>query len=266
MYEIKPHPVIGHVITSLTLFGMWHRDDESVYLAIAKKVIYTIILVAFFASLGTGAFLAEDMNESISLSAAAVCTALMVVKLFYVLSKQKEVQEFLNDICVHSVTDVEEFDEITVQLNNFGKFGYANVCSMFVSIFLIIALSLAFFPSEKQLPLNIGFPLDWKRSVWEYWVAHTFVIISLVTAMVVTFFTIIYWNIMYNCSIKYKILGNKFRRFGSDSMNTEKNMLSTVEKRRLIVADLINLIKTHRRIQEYNFRVVIEFTEVKLII
>lgn len=172
MYEIKPHPVIGHVITSLKLFGMWHNDNESVYLEIVKKVIYTIILVAFFASLATGALLAEDMYESISLSAAAVCTALMVVKLFYVLLKQKEVQEFLNDICDHSVTDIKEFDEINVTLNNFGKFGYANVFSMLTSIFLIIALSLAFLPSERRLPLNIGFPLDWRRGVLEYWVAH----------------------------------------------------------------------------------------------
>ncbi len=238
MYTIKSHPIINHIIKVLQMFGVWQKDNESVYLTMLKKTISLIILVSLFASLSSGVYISEDMNESIYLSAATVASALMVIKLVYVLSKQKEVHKFLNEICVHSVVDVEEQDAITVKLNNFARFGYINVFSMLLSILLFIILSLPFFSSEKRLPLNIGFPLDWKNSAIGYWLAHTFVITAVILAMIVTFFTIIYWYIMFNCSIQYKLLGNRLRQFGS---------------RKVVVEDLVHLIKTHRNIQELVF-------------
>lgn len=246
MYKIEIHPIIGHVIKVLQLFGMWHKDDESFYRKMAKKTINSTILLSLFASLASGAYLSKDMNESVYLSAATVASALLVVKLSYILSKQNQIHQFLNEICVHTVTDAEEFDEINIKLNNFARFGYMNMLSMVVAIFLFTILSLPFFSSEKRLPLNVGFPLDWKESLLGYWLAHTFVITAVVFAVVVTFFTIVYWYIMFNCSINYKILGNRLRKFGSRTSvkSSEK------AKQNLIVKDLINLIETHQGIQE----------------
>lgn len=256
MYKIKAHSIISHVITVLQIFGMWHRNDESVYSRTSKKIINLTILVSLFASLASGAFLSEDMNESIYLSAATVASALMVVKLCYVLSKQKEVSEFLNEICVHSITDMKEFDEINLKLNNFAKFGYVNIFSMSIAILLFIILSLPVFASEIRLPLNVGFPLDWKTSLLSYWLAHSFVITAVVLAMVVTFFTVIYWYIMLNCSIKYEILGNKLRQIGTRTVmniSIKQNGYAT-DNHNINDEDLINLIKSHRSIREYKIK------------
>ncbi|XP_037028512.1 odorant receptor 94b-like [Bradysia coprophila] len=245
MYTIRAHPIISQVITVLQIFGMWHKDEESTFSKIGKKMINSIMLVSLFASLSSGAYLSGDMNESVYLSAATVASALLVVKLGYILSKQHEINEFLNDICVHSIEDVNEFDEINIKLENFAKFGYINVFSMLLAIFLFIILSLPFFSSERRLPLNVGFPLDWKNSIVGYCLAHTFVVAAVIFAMVVTFFTIIYWYVMFNCSIKYQLLGNSLRKLGSKN-SAAKNVFDKQET----VEDLKKLIESHRNIKE----------------
>lgn len=92
MYKIETHQQLA----MLKIFGMWYKDAESVYLKVGKKLIISMLSVSFCASLASGAYLSEDINESIFLSSATVASALLVVKLSYILSKQNEVDEFLN--------------------------------------------------------------------------------------------------------------------------------------------------------------------------
>lgn len=248
MNKIEIQPIIGHIIKVLQLFGMWRRNDKSRCLQcveMIQKIFSLITLILLFASLSSGSYISEDMSESVYLSAASVASALMVIKLTYVISKPIEIHKFLNEICVHSAADSKEFDEISVELNNFAKFGYANIFSMLSSISFFIIMSLPFFSSETRLPLNIGFPLDWRSSTISYVLAHSFVVIAVVVAMVVTFFTIIYWYVMFNCSIKYKLLGNRIQRLGEET-RSEKTL-----REQHVVKELIELIQIHRHIQEY---------------
>nr|QGW45403.1 odorant receptor 30 [Bradysia odoriphaga] len=240
MYTIRAHPIISQVITVLQIFGMWHKNEEPISLRMGKKMINSIISVSFLVSLFSGAFLSDDMNESVYLSAATVGIALLVVKLGYILSKQHEINEFLNDICVHSIEDVNEFDEINIKLENFAKFCYVNLFSLLLGISLFIITSLPFFSSERRLPFNIAFPLDWKNSTVGYCLAHTFVVVAVIFAMVVSFFTIIYWYVMFNCSIKYQLLGNRLRKLGSKK-SAAKNVFAE---------DIKTLIESHRSIKE----------------
>lgn len=252
MYKIEVHPIIDHIIKVLQLFGLWRRNDNSFCLKsveMIQKIFGLITVPSLSASLTLGAYMSDDMNETVYLSATMVASALMSVKLIYVIVKQTEIRKFLNEICVHSVTDVKEFDEINVELNNFAKFGYANIFSMALSISLFIIFSLPFFSTERRLPLNVGIPFDWRNSTISYALAHSFIVIAVVFATIVTFYTIIYWYIMFNCSIKYKLLGNRLRQLGEQTTN--EKTLCQQEERNFVVKELIELIKIHRHIQTY---------------
>lgn len=244
MFTITTHKLIDRVIKMLVFFGMWHKATDSIYLKLGKKLINSIVLVSLFASLASGALLSNDMNEKVYLSAATVAAGLLVVKLIYMLLKQREILTFLNGICVHTVADANEFNVVTIKLNNFARFIYVNYFSMSMAMFLFAIFTLPFFSSERRLPLNIGFPLDWRKSLFAYCLAHSFVIVAVVFALAVTFFTIIYWYIMFNCSIKYQIFGNKLRELGSEMAKNDNR-----KPKSIVVEDLIKLIGTHRSIQ-----------------
>lgn len=245
VYIIKPHRIVNQIISVLTVFGMWEKDNEFPIIKLLKKVIYFLISLSFCVSLFSGSYLNVDYKESFFLTAAGIGGILQFVKLIYVLAKKDQILSFLNDICVHSLSDLNEFNEIQRKLNNFAKFGYVNIFITTTGIVGFHIVTLPVFATEASLPLSIGFPLEWKNNQINYWLAHSFIAIGILTAAVAYFFTIIYWYIMYNCSIKYKILGNQFRTMGQ---RTNVAITSPTEKEELFSRDLIQLVTTHRKI------------------
>lgn len=170
----------------------------------------------------------------------AIAAALHVFKLIYILTKKDKILSFLDDICVHSFNDVKEFNEVQQKLNNFAKFGYAYNFFMAFGVSCFQILSLPIFSSEVTLPLKIGFPLDWRNSRTNYWLAHAFIATGVIAAATVSSFTIIYWYIMLNCSMKYKMLGNQLRSMGKKK-----------ERKELFSQQFVQLIETHRNIRKY---------------
>lgn len=257
IYNIKPHRIISHCITVLTFFGLWQKDDQFLIIKLLKKLIYFLISSSFCVSLFSGSYLSVDYNESFFLTAAGIGGTLQFVKLIYVLNKKEDISSFLNDICVHSL-DSDEFNEVKEKLSNFAKFGYANI---FITTFGVVGfhiITLPVFSTEVALPLSIEFPLDWKNNRISYWLAHSFIAIGIFTAAIAYFFTIIYWYIMLNCSIKYKILGNRFRKLGHRTAAIiSKNVTSPLEKKELFSKCFIDLVKTHQNIQRFHFSIII---------
>lgn len=252
VYTIKPHRIVSQIIAVLTFFGMWEKDDQFVVVKLLKKIIHLLIGACLFSALGVGSFLSDDIIESLFLAACAIAAANQVVKLIYILTKKDKILSFIEDICFHTLSDSNEFNEMQQKLNNFAKFGYLLVFFMSFGVLCFLILSLPIFSSEVTLPLNIAFPLDWKNNRMNYWLAHSFIAIGIGAATLETFFCVIYWFIMINCSIKYKILGNQLRTMGEKTSEIfANNKSSQMEKENHFSQYLIQLIKTHRNILKY---------------
>lgn len=243
--HIKPHRIISQIISVLTFFGMWETDNQFFITKSLTKLIYFLISSLFCVSLFSGSYLSADYNESFFLTAAGIGGILQFVKLIYVLAKQDQITTFLNDICVHSIPDRDEFNAVQGKLNNFARFGYVNVFITTIGIIGFHIVTLPIFSTEVALPLSIGLPFDWRNNRINYWLAHSYIAIGILIAAVAYFFTMVYWYIMYNCSIKYKILGNRFRTLGYKTTA----IISMREKEELLYKYLVELVRAHQDIQ-----------------
>lgn len=249
VHIIKPHRIITQIIAVFKCFGMWERDNQFLIIKLLKRLIHFLISASLCFSLFSGSYLSDDYNESFFLTAAGIGSLLQVVKLIYVLTKRDQISSFLDDI---SVTDLEEFSDMQQSLNNFAKFGYVYIFILVIGVVGFYIITLPVFSTDLALPLNIGFPLDWRNNRLNYWLAHSFIAIGLLMAAVAYFFTIVYWYIMFNCSIKYKILGNQFRTLGrTTSTFVCKKDISPKEQQEHFSQRFVELITAHQKIQKF---------------
>ncbi len=263
VYNIKPHRIISQIIASLTFLGLWEKDGQFFIIKWLKKLIYCLICSFFCVALLWGSYLSDNTNESFFLTAAAIAALLHIAKLISVLTKKDQILYFLNDICAHSFSDFVEFNEVQERLNNFAKFGYANIFIAISGIVGFHIVTLPIFSTEVALPISIGFPLDWKKNRVNYWLAHSFVASGILAVTIVYFFTMVYWYIMLNCSIKYKILGNQIRALGQTTPTTEttcKNGVSPMEKNQLLSKCFVHLVRSHRNIQKFLLFILLHHT------
>lgn len=252
VYNIKPHPIVGQILAVFSFCGMWEKDHQFFIVKLFKKVTLFLITTSLGTAMASGIFIADDNNESLFLAGCAIGTALHTVKLIYILTKKQQILSFIDDICAHSFSDFDEFGKVQQKLNTFAKFGYATVFFASCGIVGFLILSLPIFSSEVTLPLNVGFPLDWKHSRINYWLAHSFISIGVIVVAVVTFFTVIYWYILFNCSIKYTILGNQLRTMGdrTAAIIGTGHKISPMEQEKLISQYYVQFIESHQNIQK----------------
>lgn len=214
-YTIQPHRIVGQIIEILKLVGIWGTDSRFAVINFLTKTIHFLLSTLLCIAIFVGSLTSDDSNESLFLAAASVAAGIHSVKLIYVLAKKDQLLSFFDDVCVHSVSDAKELNKVQQTVNNFAKFGFVYMIFVVVGIVGFYIVTLPNFSTEVALPFKIGFPLDWKHNRMYYWFAYFFVIGGIFTAGASSYFTIIYWYTLFNCSIKYKILGNRFRALGT---------------------------------------------------
>ncbi len=255
METIKPHKIIYRIIALLRAFGVWETDSQSNFRKLLKKFTLLIFTVTFCTSLALGAIDSVDRNEAIFLVASSIAFGLVNVKLSYILWKKKDLDKFLNRICVHTVEREEEFIKINKKLNNFANVAYTAMAAMSSSITVLIVSSMPFFSAERRLAVNIKFPFDWKTNALFHWCGWFFIAVALMYASLVTYFTIVYLYIMLNCSVKYQVLGDEIRNVNRAKDLAIQNKVyssysSMKELDKLRFRDLKKIIAKHQKLIE----------------
>lgn len=216
---------------------------------VQENVQRNIFYLSFVISVLTGVFLSDDKNESIFLVAVSVAAVVIIVKLKYILCEQEDITKFIQNTGTHLLEDEVYFLQITKKINFLMKFATFFTCTTFVGITPLFILYLPIFSVEKRLPLNIGFPFDWRTSEIAYWIAYFYTIFNFMITIFCLLLNVIIWYLMINCAIKYETLGNQFRGVsktkatGERDKNISDAVMSFTEK-------LIDLIKNHRNLQE----------------
>lgn len=250
MFNIGLHRKLNRILNLFYRLGIWQQSETDAW-TVVFKFIHLITYASFGVSLLSGAFLSDDRSEAIFLTVASMASAVLAIKLGYVMWLQKEVYTFLHDIGNHSIIHRSEFLRTEQKINNFMKFVTVFLAMTFFGLAPIIIYCLPIFSNERKLGLNIGFPLDWRNNDIAYWTAYFYIMYSYVFSIVCMLITVIIWYLMSNCSIKYELLGFQFKNLGSKRTTavTSKQRTSSEEDKVSLIMDLIDLIKAHQKLK-----------------
>lgn len=253
MYCVEMNKGVKQIFELFRRLGFWSRGEQATVTERRIKLFYSIFYFLFPISILAGAIKSESSDEFIFLLETSILTAVMSIKIQYTIWKQKEIDELSHRIGVYALDNHEDCNLVNRKLNTFVKVGayFFFLCIIMAST---VAFILPFVGNEKKLFFNIGFPFDWKNNAIAYWIAYVFLTTEIIISTLSVLFSLIMWFLMFNCSLKYEVLGNQLRNMGvirTVSATVSKLKISEVEKENIFRRDLIAVIESHKDINEY---------------
>lgn len=243
--------LINHMMSLFYFLGLWHRDDEPTVRETMVKLFFSIYYFLFPMSVMGGGILTDDKNESVFLVEISIISAVMSVKVLYIIWKKDAIYKILNQCGVFTVEDNEDFKLVNDTLDTFEK--------IIETIFAIVVVAALFitviFPCLVGKPLfNIAFPLDWKRNKFAYWLVNTFLFTEVFLYIITLMFSVIIWYLLLTCTLKYQILGNRMRNLGTQTTSeaTGNSSRISVTEKKLFTRNLIAAVISYHQIREYN--------------
>lgn len=258
--EMRIDPLIQRIIGVYYAFGIWKNDNGSKLRKFVRVMVFLFCTISYPIALAGGGLITNDLGDSIFLLTLGIMVAVLEFKGFYVFFKQDKILTLLNATCIQYVPNNEHLlRKVNKTLNIFKK-----CCVIFIVLSVGVTLTIMILSSPlitQKLPFNIWFPLDYKRSHAAHWIAHCFVLINEMFVILVSLLSSITWYVMLNCSIKYEILGYRFKNFGvPGGLSMDHQIISKV-KEDLFENELIKCIQMHQQLEKYG---IIHFTKMSL--
>nr|QGW45416.1 odorant receptor 43 [Bradysia odoriphaga] len=248
MCLVQIDSVINQMVSLFYYIGFWHRGDEPTARELRTKYFYCCYYLLFVVSLVAGAFTSENEGETIFLVELSIAAAVLTVKLWCLIWKQKQILYLLNQICIFSFRYEEDVGLFNVKLRKFRKF-VISICIMaIIACFEVLVVPLIV--SEKTLILEIGFPLDYKNSEIAFWIANSFILTETVLSIIATFFSVIIWYLLLSCSLRYTLLGSEMNKMGQIISEETKNKISEKQNNTIFDQDLKALIDDHLHLKK----------------
>lgn len=243
-------PLIQRIIGVYYAFGIWQKDNESKLRKFVRVSIFLFCTISYPIALVGGGLISDDLGDSIFLLTLGVVVAVLEFKGFYVFFKQDEILTLLNDTCIQSVPNNEHLLHKVKKTLNIFKKCVVTFIVLSVTLTLIIMILSSPLISHKLL-FNIWFPLDYKRSRLAHWIVHCFVLINELFVILVSLLSSITWYVMLNCSIKYDILGYRFKSVGILGGSPMDNRTVSEAKQDVFASEMIRCILMHQQLEKY---------------
>ncbi|XP_037032673.1 odorant receptor 94a-like [Bradysia coprophila] len=248
MFHVQIDKVIQQTVSLLYYIGIWHRGDEPTAKELRTKFFYCIYYLMFLVSLVVGSVVSEKEDEAIFLVEASIAIAVLTVKLWYLIWKQKPILDLLNQIGVFSIRYEADVGVFNVKLRQFRKFVLL-VCVM-ATVACFEVLFVPFVAKKKNLIFEIGFPLDYKNSEIAFWIANSFILTECVLSMITTFFFILIWYLLLSCSLRYNLLGSELKKLGQIISEETNDAISEKRKQIIFMQDLKASIVAHLHLKK----------------
>lgn len=214
MYVVELENGMSRLIKLFFAIGFWHRGDNPTLTQIVINTFYCVYYLFFPISLIAGAITNENSAESVSLLAIALSNVTLVVKIYHIIWRKKDILQMMNRNCIYTVDDQETFILIDNKLKSLMKFFTVFAFSAAMAAFCSIIAHIGYLGRERQLFFKIGFPFDYKTNEIAFWLALAFNSTEEIVAVLIIFFSTIVWYLMVHCAFKYEILGHKLRTLG----------------------------------------------------
>lgn len=250
MYKVDVDQTICRIFQIFYWFGIWRNDVEFDDRQSCIRLLYLLLQISVVIFFITLSILSDDKNQQILLVELAILMGVVSIKLWYLLYRKSEIVKFLRGhIVTHCIPDGDESMEVNTKIRRFLKFIAVYTISVIATVILLSTAPLPLFTSEKLLPMFIRFDVEGDYATILYWMTYIYVAVGCMFNGVYNCTMVLIWCIMFNYSIKYKMLGNQFRSLGyvSVSKGTSNNIT-----RNLFQEDLIGLIKVQQNLIEYD--------------
>ncbi len=242
MYKVEVDQTLCQIMAIYRRVGIWRSEGESDFRSSCMRILYFLHYFGLSFYILTGAFYGyvnDDMGQLIFLVAAEIAVVVITVKLAFLIWRKDKILKFLYDPilshCTKNYDESVEVDDkikkITVLNKVYFRFIFFNL------IFMIVLPSKQFTDGDKMIPGFIHFDLDSDYEMVLYWMAYLYGSVGCFCSVVYSFASIFIWYIVYNYSIEYKLLCQRFRSLGHTIPNTYQQ-------------ELINLIRAHRNLFE----------------
>lgn len=255
MNKVELNQTLRRITKIFYLIGVWRTEQEPEFRSTGRKLFYMMYYILFQVFLVTCAILSESRNEAFFLGAVEVFLSVVTIKLMYLLWKKDDIYEFLFDSIVSQLFVNSDTSEIVNDLKNFLKFLDSYLLMLVVSFIFYIVSTLPMFTDGRKLPFFIKFSMVGRYSEIIYWTAYAFVICGIAFGFTCTLLSTLIWYIMFNYSLKYRLLGIGMKNLGRV---TTSNHLENVQPSRdqNFYRDMISLIKIHHNLFKYplNYR------------
>lgn len=248
--EMGIDPLIQRLIGVYYASGIWQNDKESKLGNFARILIFLFCTFSYPMAFIVGGVVSDDLEDSVFLWTFGIIIAVLEFKGFYVFFEKDTILTLLNATCIQSVPNNEQLlRKVNKTLNIFKKCSVAFlvVSTCLTSIIIIFSSPLI----THKMPFNIWFPFDYEKSRSARWTVHFFVFVNEVYVMIVSFLSSITWYIMFNCSIKYDVLGYRFRNFGVLGRSSMDNGVVSESKHDTFEGELIECIQMHQQLEKY---------------
>nr|QGW45410.1 odorant receptor 37 [Bradysia odoriphaga] len=246
MHVIRIHKVINRLISILRLIGIWSYGDKPVKERIIKWV-YCSYYILFVVALTLGAISSKTKDEAIFTAEIAIKVAVLTVKFFVLIWKQKKIQIMINRIGVLSIRHEESFTFCNEKLERFMKLAVVFLISLFIcSVFAGVVIP--FLGSERNLIFEIAFPWDFKNNDVAFLVAIVFVATETFLTNLPIIFSVIIWYLMFSCFLRYKVLAADLRNMGR-IVEQETASKSDKEMHKIFLRDLEMSIVSHKHLR-----------------
>lgn len=248
--EIGIDPLIRGMIGVYYAFGIWQNNNNSKLRKFFRIFIFFFCTISYPFALIGGGLVSDDLGNSVFLFTLGVIVAVLEFKGFYIFFKQSEILTLLNDTCIQSVPNNEQLlHSVNKTLNIFKK-----CCVTFIvlsvaltSIIMVLSSPLV----SDKLPFDIWFPMDYTTSRAAHWIAHCFVFVNELFIMLISLLSSITWYVMLNCSIKYEILGYRFKNFDVPVGLYNQTMSAEAKDHDIFESELIKCIQMHQNLKKY---------------
>lgn len=252
MYKVDVDETLCRIIKLFYWFGIWQNDEESAYRKMGKKLFHFLELIFMFIFVLLCTFLSDDNTQSIFLVEIDVVMAVLIIKLSYLLWRKDEILNFLYDPTVtHCIVDSHESMEVNKKISKITKFSRAYSFALAIAYITVILASLPIFTNERLLPMFIRFDLLSDYDTLFYWMTYVCVSCGCFPFILFNSLMPFIWYMMFNYSIEYEILGNQFRCLGKKRKEKQVGRNSRLNDRHFFLNDLINLIRAHQNLFEY---------------
>ncbi|XP_037029015.1 odorant receptor 43a-like isoform X1 [Bradysia coprophila] len=240
MFRMDIHPKIQRMVSQLCFFGFWHKGDVVTAGEKRMKLFYIIYFGLFPFILASGGVMTQNTSEKTFSIEVTIVTAVLELRLWYIISKKEQICELLNRISKFRLVDQETFTIIDKKRTVFMKFlsFFITTCSL-ASVY--VALVAPFLGSEKKLFLIISIPSNWKYNELAYWMGFFCIAIQEFIAATVVLFGAIVWYLMANCAWQFEVLGDRISKMGEIRTNFDDRSITDTERDIVYSRDLIEM-------------------------
>lgn len=229
----------NQLTTLLYVFGSWPKPHQNY----AKRGIFYItifIAISYLYCMLYSSFFVENLYIRSNLTSLSILSTLVMIRVFNFNVSWMGVQSCLTELQNFILHDEDERLFISVKM---PMITFLSAVFLFSHHFWVLGSTVVpFFMSERQLPLHVSFPFDWKHNLFVYVIGYIYGMLGMITLTSMNALTSIFiCYVMLMLSLQLELLRKRIRKIGYANHRLDDQGPTEA---------LVNCIEMHKKLDE----------------